>query len=100
MAVAFEKLVLASGISGPRVASPPAALRQRAGNDSSLSGGEPLLHDDIPTFPPPRRPGLIAPYAPTAATLLGNVTATAASRTSVVSGQSVGHSVNLAGRRI
>src|SRR3546814_20040377 len=68
MAVAFEKLVLASGISGPGVASPPAALRQRAGNDSSLSGGEPLLHDDVPTFPPPRRPALIATYAPQAAT--------------------------------
>src|SRR3546814_10779249 len=79
MAVAFEKLVLASGISGPGVASPPAALRQRAGNDSSLSGGEPLLHDDVPTFPPPRRPGLIATYAPKAAILLVIVAATARS---------------------
>src|SRR3546814_11249044 len=78
MAVAFEKLVLASGISGPGVASPPAALRQRAGNDSSLSGGEPLLHDDVPTFPPPRRPGLIATYAPQAPILLVLVAATAA----------------------
>ncbi len=72
MAVAFEKLVLASGISGPGIASPPAAPRQRGGDESSQ------LPDDTPTFPPPRRPRLIAAYAPKAAILLAIVAATAA----------------------
>jgi len=77
MAVAFEKLVLASGISGPDVASPPASLRQRTERDRS-SDSEPSLPHDVPTFPPPRRPGLIAAYVPKAAILFAIVAATAA----------------------
>ncbi|NIJ36205.1 hypothetical protein FHR22_000854 [Sphingopyxis panaciterrae] len=70
MAVAFEKLVLASGISGPGIASPiarPAPAR--------IDRME--LNDD-PPFGAPSPPGMIATYGPKAALLIAIVAATGA----------------------
>ncbi|WP_447761862.1 hypothetical protein [Sphingopyxis panaciterrae] len=79
MAVAFEKLVLASGISGPGIASPPAAYSAEPAGRGQLRfpAGPPDL-GDAPPFAVADRPGIVATYGPKAALLLAIVAATGA----------------------
>lgn len=82
MAVAFEKLVLASGISGPGIASPAArsprsrapAVAAPARADAGAPWGE---FDDEPPFAA-RPAGFLAEYGAKAAILLAIVAATGA----------------------
>lgn len=76
MAVAFEKLVLASGISGPGIASPCPAESTRRGGLRSPAGPPDL--GDVPPFAVADRPGIVATYGPKAAVLLAIVAATGA----------------------
>lgn len=67
MAVAFEKLALAGGISGPDLASPPAFPGRRAA--AAAPDAEPLAATDWPPAPP-RGVRLLRDYGPRAAVLL------------------------------
>lgn len=74
MALAFEKLALASGVSGPDLASAPAFLRR--GPDEPLSAvAEPDI-DDAP-LEDSERFGAIRTYAPRAALLVALAAGTA-----------------------
>ena len=75
MAVAFEKLVLASGISGPGIASPPSSLPQpsRIGVPAPDIDWPPA--DEMPT---PRLMRAIRDYGPKAALLVTLAAATGA----------------------
>lgn len=74
MAVAFEKLALASGVSGPDLASPPAFLRRTADEPPSAVA-EPDI-DDAP-LEESARFGAIRTYGPRAALLVALAAGTA-----------------------
>lgn len=76
MAVAFEKLVLASGISGPGLASPTAPSVQRSALRASVPDiGWPGPDEDVPE---PRLRAAARKYGPRVAVLLAVIGATVA----------------------
>jgi len=78
MAVAFEKLVLASGISGPGIASPARYPAEPARRGRLRAPAGPPDLSDAPPFAVADRPGIVATYGPKAAVLLAIVAATGA----------------------